>query len=180
MNSSDNISDKEIVTGIKAGDKASYRLLFARYYSRVRNVISHYTNDLDKAEDIAQSLFIKVWLYRDRLDPDRSIKNFLYISARNKALDALRDECKRPTDNLPLDCADTSTSGYDIEYLELETIIKNAIQSMPEQRRKIFMMSRIEHLSDKEIAAKTGLSVRTVEKHLELARRDLRKEIEGI
>lgn len=174
------VSDKLLSENIKAGDKESYKLLFVRYYCRVRNFIFRFIHDMDKSEDIAQDIFVNLWLNRHKLDPDKSIKNFLYISARNAALNILKKECGATSFNIPIDATYQQSTNDNIEYHELKLIIKSAVESMPEQRRKIFIMSRIYQLPAKDIAELTHLSVRTVEKHLELARLDIKKAIADI
>lgn len=174
------ISDKLLSENIKAGDRESYKILFIRYYCRVRNFISRLIHDVDKSEDIAQDLFVNLWLNRHKIDPDRSIKNFLYISARNAALNILKKDGNNPSLNISLDVMPRNSAIDTIEYHELELVIKKTVDSMPEQRRKIFIMSRIYQLPAKDIAELTHLSVRTVEKHLELARLDIKKAIADI
>lgn len=174
------ISDKLLSENIKAGDRESYKILFIRYYCRVRNFISRLIHDVDKSEDIAQDLFVNLWLNRHKIDPDKSIKNFLYISARNAALNILKKECGATSFNIPIDATYQQSTNDNIEYHELKLIIKSAVESMPEQRRRIFIMSRIYHLPAKDIAELTHLSVRTVEKHLELAMLDIKKAIADI
>lgn len=60
---------------------------------------------------------------------------------------------------------------------ELSTVVESILESMPPQRRRIFSMSRKEGLSDAEIAKRLGLSVRTVNKHIELALKDIRLKL---
>jgi RNA polymerase sigma-70 factor (ECF subfamily) len=64
-----------------------------------------------------------------------------------------------------------------MSYAETNTLIKNNIEALPPQRRTIFKMSRYDHMSNIEIAVKLNLSVRTVEKHIELALKDLRRSM---
>jgi RNA polymerase sigma-70 factor (ECF subfamily) len=64
-----------------------------------------------------------------------------------------------------------------MSFTETNTLIQNNIEALPPQRRTIFKMSRYDHMSNIEIAVKLNLSVRTVEKHIELALKDLRRSM---
>ena len=97
---------------------------------------------------------------------------------RNAALNWLK--AKSRSSEAPIEAADTLGDGSQpIESLclrQLEMSLDNAISALPERRKQIFKMSRLDHLPNDEIASRLGLSVRTVEKHIELALRDLRSE----
>lgn len=64
-----------------------------------------------------------------------------------------------------------------MSYAETNVRLRNNIEALPPQRRTVFMMSRYEHMSNTEIAVKLNISVRTVEKHIELALKDLRRSM---
>ena len=128
------------------------------------------------AEDIAQNSFMKLWLNRFSLQPDLSIKNYLCVLSRNESINYLRSGQAR---NVTLGAQQephlqAQTAEDWINYAETNTILRNNIEALPPQRRAVFMMSRYEHMSNVEIAVKLNLSVRTVEKHIELALKDLR------
>lgn len=170
------LSDKELAEGIVKGDEACYEQLFMRYYVTVRKFIMGFIGNRQAAEDIAQELFIRLWNRRLGIDTQKSIKNWLIVSARNAALNWLKAESRNP---------ETSISEFEEEgccsdpletvYLrQLEKGLDDAVAALPGRRKQIFKMSRMDHLSNDEIALRLGLSVRTVEKHIELALRDLR------
>ena len=137
-----------------------------------------FIGDRAAAEDLAQELFIRLWNRRLSIDPQKSLKNWLIVSARNAALNWLKAKSRSPES--PIEAADTMDDGSQpIESLclrQLEMNLDNAISALPERRKQIFKMSRLDHLPNEEIASRLGLSVRTVEKHIELALRDLRSE----
>jgi RNA polymerase sigma-70 factor (ECF subfamily) len=64
-----------------------------------------------------------------------------------------------------------------IDSEELRRALQEAIQTLPDKRRQVFLLSRFKHMSNKEIALRLDLSVRTVEKHIELALRDIRRRV---
>lgn len=177
----DEIRDKEILKGVIEGDQLAYKQLFLRYYSLIYRFLVKMLSDASQAEDIAQSIFMRIWIRREKLDPEGSIRNLLYVMAKNEALNLLhRKGLVSYEEELPQMITDISADSAVI-CDELQDSINRKIASMPAQRQKIFRLSRQEFLSNKEIAERLNLSVRTVEKHMELALKDIRgKIISGI
>lgn len=129
------------------------------------------------AEDLSQMVFMKVWLYRDRLDETLSLKNYLIVLARNSALDVFKSKYHMVMSRsgiLPEE-TDPGRAEHRVEFQEARLRILKVVEEMPPQRREVFKMSRFCSLSNEEIAHLMGLSVRTVEKHIQLALQQLRK-----
>lgn len=174
------LSDKELAEGISKGDEACFEALFKRYYVIVRKFISRFIeDDLQAAEDLAQEIFIRLWDRRYSIDSEKSIKNWLIVSARNSAFNWLKTQARKP-EAVVLGIDEDSAISQDQDmgsiYLrQLGSEIDRAINDLPDKRRTVFRMSRFDHLPNEEIAARLGLSVRTVEKHIELALKNLRK-----
>ena len=169
--------DGELVAAVRDGDSLAFDALFIRWYPQVRKFLLTLVKVEALAEDLAQMVFMKVWLYRARLDPAKSLKNYLLVLSRNAALDVFRSKKNLMMIDLPAPPEKTAPdqTEYKAEYTEAHSRILNAVAQMPAQRREVFRMSRFQHLSSEEIATELGLSVRTVEKHLQLALKDLRK-----
>lgn len=146
------------------------------------------TKDQYIAEDITQNIFLKVWLNREKLDETKSIRNYLFVLAKHEVYNYFRskDHSVLSLRDVIIDASTgggmpTSRSNETEEQIELrETIhlVESVVQKMPPQRQHIFRLSRFEHLPSKEIATRLNLSVRTVDKHLELALRELRNHMD--
>lgn len=160
-------------------DKDAFERLFHRYYPMVLNFTRSLVKNPVVAEDIAQNSFMKLWLNRFSLQPGQSVKNYLCVLSRNDAINYLRSaRCK----NVGLDSQfESHLQNANVEdwlsYAETNIRLKNNIEALPPQRRAVFMMSRYDHMTNLEIAVKLNLSVRTVEKHIELALKDLRRSM---
>lgn len=169
--------ESKIAIGIKKGNQEAFKQLFLEYYSTVCHFLFRVLGDFSVAEDVAQDIFMKVWLRRSTLDENKSVKGLLYVMAKNAALNMLRSRMTHIDENaeelyIPCD----SNADDSILLKELSKSIADCIQSMPAQRKKAFLLSRVDKLSNKEIADLTNLSVRTVEKHLELAIKDIKRK----
>jgi len=170
------MSDGELTAAVRGGDDRAYDAVFLRWYPQVRRFLFMLVKENALAEDLAQGVFMKLWLFRARLNPAQSLKNYLMVLARNAALDFFRSKYHtlQTDQSFPPDPAASERAEQKAEYTETSIRIRQAVEEMPVLRREVFKMSRFEQLSNKEIAVRLGLSVRTVEKHIQLALKDLR------
>lgn len=103
------LSDKELAEGIVRGDEVCYERFFERYYVVVRKFIMSFIGDRAAAEDLAQELFIRLWNRRLSIDPQKPLKNWLIVSARNAALNWLKAKSRSPES--PIEAADALDDG---------------------------------------------------------------------
>ena len=159
-------SDRQLIRNLRKGDAKSFEELFDRYYDRFYAFAC-----------ALQNVFLKLWIGRERLDEDRSVSNYLLVSVRNEIYDwlSLKYNSAIVRCSAPPESEDYSA---DIEesmaVLETSGRLDRIISSMPPQRQKVFMMSRYRGMSSKEISEALDISVRTVERHIHLALKDLR------
>lgn len=178
MDQKDKYSDERLLLELRREgvDVVAYERLFHRYYPMVYNFIKAMLKNPAVAEDIAQNSFMKLWVNRFTLQPGLSVKNYLCVLSRNEAINYLRSGQSR---NVALasqqeQCAQNPVIEDWLNFAETNTLLRTYIDAMPPQRKTVFMMSRYEHMSNLEIAVRLNLSVRTVEKHIELALKELR------
>ena len=156
-----------------------FEALFNQYYSGLIVYASHLTGDRGNAEDLVHDLFIYLW-ENGRLLETENIKAYLFASIRNRALNYLTHlKIRNDYQEKILQQGDITgllTWEYYVEA-ELRQHIETAINHLPPQARKIFLMSRFDHKTAATIASELGLSPRTVEKHIEVALKSLKKEL---
>lgn len=170
------------------GDISGYEILFHKHYPSLHALIRGMTRDSDIADDIAQNVFMKVWINRSQLDPTKSMRAYLFVLARNEIYNYMRTKCRTFTSlqeaalypdgiggGKPADTHNEIEDRLDLDQTAKR--IEEIIDNMPGQRQRIFRLSRFEHLPNKEIARQLDLSVRTVDKHLELALKELRRHL---
>lgn len=172
-------SDKILVKKIKKGDSRSFEELFEKYYDRFFSLACALLHDENAAEDVLQNVFLRLWIGRERLDENRSISNYLLVCVRNEIFDYLRLKYNQTT--VRGETPESEDKSADIEaeiaWSETSERVDRILNDMPPQRRRVFMMSRYKKMPAKEIADELGLSVRTVERHIYLALKDLRQII---
>lgn len=151
-----------ILNLIRQGDELAFKSLFDHYFIPLCRFMNLYVQDKREAEDQALDLFIHLWENRATLQIQLSLKAYLFQSARNRCLNVLRDRKSHTSiDELKQHPADHTFPALELE--ELAELISEAILSLPDKCREVFVMSRTHNQSNKEIAEKTGLSVKTVE-----------------
>ncbi len=175
------IPEPYLVAAVKRGDLKAYEQLFMHYYPIVRAFVLGFVKIDEQAKDIAQDVFMKLWQYRGSLDAAKPIKPYIFLLARREVCSYFRNKQTVMEQNFSgggfLPAMPDDSTQQNLDAGELSAVVGRILESMPPQRRRIFSMSRKEGLSDAEIAERLGLSVRTVNKHIELALKDIRRKL---
>lgn len=173
-------NEKDILGRIARSDETAFRELFRYYYPRAEVFLGKVISSREDVRDIAQNIFIRVWLMRAILPEINSFGAYLYRMCRNAAIDYTRS--RGVTVPLPddFDVVSDSTADQLYDMRETEMRMSRSVASLPEKRRKIFIMSRVEGLSNAEIAARLNITPKTVENQITLALRQLRTIVSAI
>ena len=163
---------------------SSFNEIYTSYYKKSFFFAKSYVHDDLAAEDIASDSLIKLWekLKTEKID---YIEPLLLTILKNKALDYLKhEEVKRTAFESMADWHQQELSiristlescdPNEIFSDEVESIIRETLKLLPEQTRRIFLLSRFENKSNKEIAEQMGISIKGVEYHISKALKALR------
>ncbi|PWG80846.1 RNA polymerase sigma factor [Pararcticibacter amylolyticus] len=170
--------DNEILKLMQNNDEAALEILFQRYYKMLCEFVRIYTRDDAVCEEIIADLFVKLWKNRSKLEVEH-LKSYLFISARNQALNFVRkpDSPVFYMDRLE----DFENFFYDegnphriMSDREACDSIFSFIDLLPERQKEVLLMSRIDNLGKERIAEILSISVRTVETTLYAAVSQLR------
>ena len=170
--------DNLISSALAHDDRAVFDRLFEMLYPKVKYFVLSMCHDEDEAENLTQDIFLKLWTKRERLRDIDNLDAYVFTVAHHEALNFIRHSLvltTTPIDTTAKSQADSDDTERDMEYRQLLDMVYAEISRMPEKRRRIFMMSREDGLSNQEIADRLGLSRRTVEAHISAALRDLRR-----
>jgi RNA polymerase sigma-70 factor (ECF subfamily) len=169
-------NEKIILASVAQGDEDRFKEIFDYYYPKVKVFLMQFVSNPDDAMDIAQNIFIKIWLQRSCLSEIRSFGAFLYTMTRNAAIDYGRThKIKIPLTEVDFHRKGGYESESEFYAKEIEAQVAHMIKLMPSKRRKVFILSRLEGKSYAEIAELLGISRKTVENHINLALKELRK-----
>jgi len=172
------MTDRQLLKRLRRDDKKSFDELFERYYDRCYAYAAALVKDTAATEDIIQNVFLKIWTGRGRIDISKPFINYLMTAVRNESLSWLRLRANSPERTELCEIEDNSSDILDnIFGTELDARLTAIVGGMPPQRRTVFEMSRFYGMSISEIASKLNLSPRTVERHLSLALKDIRKTL---
>ena len=184
------LDDRTIVARIIEGDRDRFSELVARYEKRVINYVYRITHRYEDAHDLAQEIFVKVFLAIDRYDPKYQFSTWLFRIAQNSAIDALRKKSiaevpiSRPTDDEPSgkerDFADGGVSPYRaLKVKQLGKAIDKAVENLPPDYRELIQLRHFAELSYEEIATMKKLPLGTVKNKLFRARNLLKDALDS-
>lgn len=175
---SNNISRK-LFKELQNGNESAYETIFKNNISRVLFFIEGFVKSRAIAEEIAQDAFLRLWNYRDRLVAPETVVPFLYTVAKNGSLDYIRKaNSHRKYIREQLNTPRSSHSVVnELEAKQLKIRVKSIVDEMPQQRKRVFRMSRIDELEVKEIADKLDISPKTVYAHLDAAVKYLKDKL---
>jgi len=175
-----------LLVKIKAGDNRAFNEVFYGYSSKLYGFLFNKTKSTYLANEITQLTFIKLWRYRESLNVEIKLSTQIFQIAKTLMIDELRKE-GRSKENLEQYTVTENifnvhmTSGYDmLDEKDTQLVIDQAIEQLPPVRQKVFKLSRKEELSHKEISKELSISVKTVDKHIQLALRYIRGVVKTI
>jgi len=165
---------------ITSGDKEAFQVLFKNYYAILCLLAKRYTNNMTDAREIVQQLFIGLWEHKDRLNINSNLKSYLYQAVKFNSIRYIQNSRKTAilVDNIPETNNDPEFHDQ-IEYAELQERILKTVESLPEQCKLVFMMSRFEQLKHAEIGLQLNISLKTVEAHISKALKIIHEVIDA-
>ncbi|GLR20106.1 RNA polymerase sigma-70 factor [Portibacter lacus] len=174
-----NYTDKELVGFLNDTDDGAIEKIFKQYYSYICSAVYKIIPDPVLTEDLAQDVFYELWRKREKIQINSSLKAYLKRAAINKALNYIRSKKMKfdSDDNDTVINISVASSENSFEAMELQDIINASIDTLPEKCRIVFMMSRFEEMSYKEIAAQLEISIKTVENQISKALKILKKAV---
>ena len=175
------IADPLLAGRIRKGDKKAFDLLYYKFSQQLYGFAFSMLKNHEDAREIVQETFFRIWAKRSQLNSSQSVKAFLFSISYHLTIDLIRKRLKEEQFRNYLQEQQYSTNEPSTEnlagYHELNNILQKAIDELPDQRKKIYCLSREEGLSHKEIAKKMDITVKTVENQINLALRHLRKRL---
>jgi RNA polymerase sigma-70 factor (ECF subfamily) len=177
----DDTTARDLAQRIREGDQQAFRTFFNRHHGRLFGYVCSRGVPEDAAADLVQNAFVYVWTHRKDIDPDRSLRAYLFRIGYTRALNYFRDTASVDGD-AELDLrpdASTPAPDDDAQIQLLRETVDDAIEQLPERRRAAFRLCFIEGLTYREAADALDVTRKTVENHISHALRDLRETLDG-
>lgn len=171
--------EKETILLMSKGDKKAYETMFRRFYPKVHRFVAMLLKNEDDADDVSQLIFLKVWNKREKFADIQDFDSYLFILAKYTVINYISSKHIIPIDidSLPDRYANESSPHDDVVVKDTQLLIDMVVESMPQQRQMIYRMSREQHLKNEEIAQRLGIQKKTVENHLNLALKEIKKAL---
>jgi len=169
-------TDEELIALLASAEESAIDLVFRKYYTFLCRSVYRIISDTQITEDLAQEVFYELWKKRAQIKISSSLKAYLKRAALNKALNYIRDQ-KIDFRNAPEKEGLMSKDASVVQELAADNLqqqIDEAIDSLPERCRLVFVLSRFEEMSYQQIADQLGISIKTVENQISKALKSLR------
>ena len=189
----DQLDDHALLAATRTGDEAAFQELVRRYRNQITNFVYRMLNDYDRAVDLAQETFVRVYVNAERYQANYSFSTYIYRIASNLAISELRQRKRRRVVPLPSFFSDKDGEEVEIELAderqtrpddaliedERRRAVARAIASLPEKYRVAVVLRDIEGRSYEEISAVLGLSDGTVKSRINRARNLLKEKLKA-
>jgi RNA polymerase sigma-70 factor (ECF subfamily) len=177
------LSDQDhiFLTGLTRGDREVFRQLFDRYHNILYTLSFRMLRDSDKAKDVVQDVFIKLWNNREKIAVTQSLEAYLKRSVVNTTLNVIENDKRHsflslfnPSNVSAVDLHKNTTID---DAAELERSIDQAIVALPTRTRAVFVLVRLEQMSYDQVSESLQISNKAVEKEMMKALRLLRTQL---
>lgn len=173
------MTDVELVVELRNGSVKAFDAIYYRYVRRLYAYCYPYLKSRQVTEEVVQDVFVNLWRYRDRIDPDRDLGVLLYTIARRYRINALRTVINEPVyeDYVAYQNDLRHEDHSTLEYDDVRRMVLMYAAKLPPTQRRVFMLSRFKHRKVDEISRELQLSEKTVHNQLSLALKSLRQAI---
>jgi len=171
--------EKALILRIKEGDAGAFEELFGTHCRALIRFAVRLDGENETAEGIVQDVFVRIWHGRTRLNPDLSLKAYLYQAVKNQSLQHLRhlkivNRDPRQQETVP---EAPHSPEAEVVLQEVARAVYDAVSELPPHRRMIFTLSKYDHYTYAEIAEIQEISIKTVETQMGRALKYLRKRL---
>lgn len=177
------MEEKQWVRSVRErGDRTAFEKIFRAYYKRLHGFAYSYVRQGEIAEDIVQSVFLKIWTQKEKWDPPGTVKQYLFAAVRNEALNKIRHQqvVAEAEDEVVHKFEEFNRQSLfeeDFDVEELRREIQKGIDQLPARCRQIFILNRWSGLTYSEIADYLEISINTVNTQMGRALKSLRDHL---
>jgi RNA polymerase sigma-70 factor (family 1) len=173
-------NETELIKQVACGSERAFTKLFDAYYRQLGEYVVRLTESVELAEEIVQDVFIKIWTKRECLTEIDNFSYYLFIISRNQTYNFLRKKASERVRQLAWE-KQFEEEIYELDQVSIEESyriqIDKAVNKLPPQQQKVYLLSRNERLKYEEIATVLNISAETVKKHMKLALRSIKNSI---
>lgn len=175
-------SESRLIERLLSSDEEAFKLAFEKYQPILFRAVLHSVRDEDTTHDIVQETFVRVWNHRASLQPELPLLAYLFRISRNLVRDHARHYAVRKKLEADIPRPSASVGDEPAELLQLSMLEERLTEvvrtKLPTKCREIFLLSRMEGMSNAEIGKNLGISTKTVENQITRALRILRRHLQ--
>ena len=168
-----------LIKELRRGSVKAFNEIYGLYARRLYGFCLKYAKSRDTVEEIVSDTFVCIWNNRGNIRQEESLKSIIFIKARHLLINAYRKVLHSPVYEDYLDYIDNNSSNDEadtqVEYDEFVRQVHESLDKLPRTQREIIRLSKMEMMSNREIAAKLGYSEQTVKNQLSLGLKELKK-----
>ncbi|QKJ30256.1 RNA polymerase sigma-70 factor [Mucilaginibacter mali] len=165
-------NDDELLLQVADSNEAAFTRLFENYHQQLGLFIFRLTDSMEMAEEVVQDVFLKIWTNHHELAGIRNFKAYLFVAAKNHALNCIKKAVRQQKHQLVWEVETIGEEQLlipDADDNKYYSLLDTAIDRLPPQQQKVYLLSRHERLKYAEIAEEMNLSRETVKKYLQHA-----------
>lgn len=169
--------DNDTILQFKNGDEAAFTAIYNHFYNSIFSFCKHLLPTIEDARDMTAQLFILLWNKKDTLDSYKNLRAFLFLNARNKCFNFLRDQKARSAIDKEIGdftVAEQQSILFSAIESELITRIEEELEKLPDYYRNILKLSYYQGYSNQEIARMLNISEKTVRNAKSIALKTVR------
>ncbi|WP_413666874.1 RNA polymerase sigma-70 factor [Mucilaginibacter sp. Mucisp86] len=169
--------DHELLLMLKSNNELGLKCIYDKYWNRLYLSAFSIIKETEPCEDIVQDVLLQLWLKRSEVEI-YSLKSYLFMAVRYKVLSFIRSAGNRTVFICPGELE--QLAGIEelkdrLNERDINDMLNNGIALLPERCKEVFTLSRKEFLTNRQIAERMGISIKTVEAQMTIALRQLRK-----
>ena len=175
--------EQNLIYLLKGGSIDAFDKIYQMYSKRLYSYSIQYTKSSEDAEEIVQDVFVQLWQNREKIRQSDTLQALLFIIAKHHLINAYRSKVNHPVYEeyiYHLDKLSVNDTSSDIEYDEFVKELQIEIDKLPSTQQNVIRLSRLQELSNKEIAEKLSLSEQTVKNQLSIGLKALRSGLDKI
>nr|WP_321357223.1 RNA polymerase sigma-70 factor [uncultured Draconibacterium sp.] len=162
--------NSELIGLLKKGDVAAFDTIYNMYCHKLHQFVIRYLKQEEDAEEIVQEVFIKIWESREKIKNHASFESFLFTISYNATISLLRKRLSESKSKEYLksiqQIQNANTVVDELQFNELNEKVQRLLEQLTPRQKEIFILSREEGLTHKEIAQRLKISENTVKNHL--------------
>lgn len=173
-------NEADLILSLKKGSEKAFDSIYQIYAKRLYAYSLQFTKSPEESEEIVHDVFVKLWTDREKIRQEETLRSLLFIMTKNYLINAFRAKINQPAYEEYINYKGAlfvNDTDHQLEYEDLVRKIRKAMESLSVTQQKVITLSKMEHLSNKEIAAKIALSEQTVKNQLSAGLKILKQKL---